>query len=100
MLFYFCFLVNGGLRKLQNLDIIKCGIYAHATTSDGSIIGTILNFNRPIEYASCVHLGTNPTVSFIIDSDNSNLNIGKICFKSNYSATSTVGGRYIVIFKK
>ena len=90
---------NDLLGKLQNLDIIRSGIYIHATTSDGSIIGTILNFNRPVEFASCVHLGTNATVSFIIDSENSNLSIGKICFKSNYSATSTVGGRYIVVFK-
>ena len=59
----------------------------------------ILNFNRPVVYASCVHFGANPTVSFILDSNNSDLNIGKVCFKSNYSTTDTVGGRYLIILK-
>ena len=90
---------NDLLGKLQNLDIIKYGTYVHATTSDGSIIGMILNFNRPVVYASCVHFGANPTVSFILDSNNSDLNIGKVCFKSNYSTTDTVGGRYLIILK-
>ena len=85
---------------MQNLDIIKSGVYTDATTSDGSIVGVILNFNRPVEYASCVHQGSDPTVSFVIDSNHSNLDTGKVCFKCNYSTTITAGGRYLVILKK
>lgn len=88
------------LGKLQNLDIIKSGVYTNATTSDGSIVGVILNFNRPVEYASCVHQGSDPTVSFVIDSNHSNLDTGKVCFKCNYRTTITAGGRYLVILKK
>ena len=76
---------NDLLLKLQNLKI-------------GSGYGTTdkaINFNKPIKSIVAIHIGNEP-VTVIIKQGESNLNTGKVTFRSSYNQSVEI--YYIAVF--